>query len=522
MLADEHAPLPAAQLASRRRGHVADGAGSHHSPSPRIAAATTSAAAFGASITAGKPWGRSYPRELRRALNAKFPQANFTLHNFGYPGASLDFLSACRERMLPVHADLYLLEATDNYLHGALAFEAAGRQLEGVLLALLRRRAAGTSAVLVSPFAQSCARRLVHLKPYAHLPRDAATTRESLAACYSNETFPGLVEALARHHRLPAASVRLAVRAALHANSSEAALRAFTEEDFVHPNADGERQIAELIVAALWRAAGCTDDDRLFPGYCSDDDVAGDVRRRDAHHLAARVPPPTECAALPPAVPPMFSRSASDDTGDAASATCAFGDELRAHVLEARGWSYVVEMSGQGQPKPGYIATAPGSSIDMCFRRSGGGKSASAAWWQLGYLRSYEGMGMARGECVAGCKCASRTWDAHQTRRVSQVAVSKLRIDRWLRPTEAAAAACPCVIRLTLLNESSSGGHKFKLAALFSGFRMYNPSYATCGRAKCSTANDGIGTSARQSVATASKQALSAYAAPVGERRKGG
>ena len=78
------------------------------------------------------------------------------------------------------------------------------------------------------------------------------------------------------------------------------------------------------------------------------------------------------------------------------------------------------------------------------------------------------------------------------------------------------------MIRLTLLNESSSGGHKFKLAALFSGFRMYNPSYATCGRAKCSTANDGIGTSARQSVATASKQALSAYAAPVGERRKGG
>ena len=79
----------------------------------------------------------------------------------------------------------------------------------------------------------------------------------------------------------------------------------------------------------------------------------------------------------------------------------------------------------------------------------------------------------------------------------------------------------PVRIRLTLLNESSGGGHKFKLAALFSGFRMANPSYATCGR-KVQTANDGIGTSARQSVATASKQALSAYAAPVGERRKGG
>ena len=407
----------------------------------RSGAHHVSIAAFGASITAGKPWGRSYPRELRRALNAKFPQANFTLHNFGYPGASLDFLSACRERMLPVHADLYLLEATDNYLHGALAFEAAGRQLEGVLLALLRRRAAGTSAVLVSPFA--------HVRAAAGAPQ--AVRPSAARRCHHARVARRVLQQRdvsgprrgARAAPPPAGGVGAAGGARRAAPTRASGAARVYEEDFVHPNADGEQQIAELIVAALARG-------RLhrrrppLPGLLLRRRRRRDVRRRDAHHLAAHVPPPTECAALPPAVPPMFSRSASDDAGDAASATC-FGDELRAHVLEARGWSYVVEMSGQGQPKPGYIATAPGSSIDMCFRRSGGGKSASAAWWQLGYLRSYEGMGMARGECVAGCKCASRTWDAHQTRRVSQVAVSKLRIDRWLRPTEAAAAACPCV-----------------------------------------------------------------------------
>ena len=33
-----------------------------------------------------------------------------------------------------------------------------------------------------------------------------------------------------------------------------------------------------------------------------------------------------------------------------------------------------------------------------------------------------------------------------------------------------AAARCPCVIRLEVLNETSSAGHKWKLVALMSGF----------------------------------------------------
>ena len=35
---------------------------------------------------------------------------------------------------------------------------------------------------------------------------------------------------------------------------------------------------------------------------------------------------------------------------------------------------------------------------------------------------------------------------------------------------QSAASACPCVIRFTLLNATDSGGYKFKLVSLMSGF----------------------------------------------------
>ena len=160
---------------------------------------------------------------------------------------------------------------------------------------------------------------------------------------------------------------------------------------------------------------------------------------------------------------------------------------LHSHILSTRGWEYRTEYSPSGQPKPGYIATRAGATLHTCFRPQ---HDDPSGWWQLGFLRSYEGMGMARGECIRGCKCAARTFDAHQpATRVSQTAVSKLAVtllpgglrrDLSSSSLSSSSRDCPCTIRLTALNHSSSGAHKFKLVALFAGFRMYNPNFALC------------------------------------------
>ena len=80
---------------------------------------------------------------------------------------------------------------------------------------------------------------------------------------------------------------------------------------------------------------------------------------------------------------------------------------------------------------------------------------------QLHHLVSYAGMGAARVECAAGCACAPRVVDAHRVGEVRNVSV--------FEAVELAATAQkgpPCELVVTVLNATSSGGHKFKLRAL--------------------------------------------------------
>ena len=176
-------------------------------------------------------------------------------------------------------------------------------------------------------------------------------------------------------------------------------------------------------------------------------------------------------------------------------------------MLRASGWRYTVERNSQGLPKPGYVAEQPGATLDLChrpeLRRNGGGGGDIAMQrvvhvaWSLGYLMSYEGMGRARGSCVVGgaCTCGARVFDAHWKRLTSQPHISRLQLKykfvrgsggaAWVPAASlavgggegggeggggGAAARCPCVIRLEVLNETSSAGHKWKLVALMSGF----------------------------------------------------
>ena len=130
--------------------------------------------------------------------------------------------------------------------------------------------------------------------------------------------------------------------------------------------------------------------------------------------------------------------------------------------------------------KPGWIATAPGHSIDvrvstLITAASAGGSvvppyalprqrqppngTAQTRGWPLqvviGYLRSYQHMGRANVTCVKGCTCFPSTIDAHSSEKMSVLRLHELIV----------TPAAECVVRLEVLKESSSpdGEHKFKL-----------------------------------------------------------
>jgi hypothetical protein len=130
--------------------------------------------------------------------------------------------------------------------------------------------------------------------------------------------------------------------------------------------------------------------------------------------------------------------------------------------------------------KPGWIATAPGSSIDLRLstllaataaaggsvppyavprqRQPPAGQNASRGvplQVVVGYLSSYEHMGRVAVTCRSGCTCAPTAIDAHITEKMSV-----LRLHEF-----AVSPAAECVVRLEVTKDSSSPGkeHKFKL-----------------------------------------------------------
>ena len=119
-------------------------------------------------------------------------------------------------------------------------------------------------------------------------------------------------------------------------------------------------------------------------------------------------------------------------------------------------------------------------------------------WWQLGHLSSSSGgMGMVRVECSGGggrgtgkrtgCACRPITLDGHSPHwGVSVTVIRKVQVHGFGRglkedqdqdttarqPGEEPATACPCEIKLTVRNKTSSGGHRFKISAVFTGFKV--------------------------------------------------
>ena len=184
---------------------------------------------------------------------------------------------------------------------------------------------------------------------------------------------------------------------------------------------------------------------------------------------------------------------AGGEGGAAAAVTTAVTTAVRAGG-GCVGWSYTIERSPSGIPKPGWISSSPSSYCTFSYALSN--TSAPVHRVGVGFLKSYERMGKVAVTCVHECECAPLIIDAHTRERISPLdlvyfsarikALVSLRTPQpsfgshrsasvpsstTIPPSHASpdAPAHPprCGIQLTILNESSSGEHKFKLTALF-------------------------------------------------------
>ena len=430
---------------------------------------------FGSSVTAGirckhtKQRSVNFPQQLQQLLEARYPLANVTIDVYGYPGASPSFMHACASTLMRTDgADMYVLEMTDNLSDG---YAGVGKSIEA-LMAAVHERAPSAALVLLAPIPQRCVRALKRMKPFQHVPKtDASTTQILVEDCYSNSSVAASFEDVGAAHGITTISARHLVKEALFGNLAGATSTIGRYHyDAVHPNGAGHWELALALEHAIVRRAGTARiPSALQTSFC-EPRLAGSLER--ANVFAPRQRP-------------------------AGSMVCALGEDLQHYIVRASGWKFTVERNAQGLPKPGYIAVEPGATLDLCYRpdrkRSNKGMSNNVAVaWSLGYLMSYEHMGRARGECLgrgegSSCTCGSRVFDAHWRLPVSQPHISRLKLlihyarhdtsgslvpeaARGMPDPVAAAAACPCTIRLTLLNETSSDAKKFKLVSLMSGF----------------------------------------------------
>ncbi|GIL84953.1 hypothetical protein Vretifemale_13581 [Volvox reticuliferus] len=164
-----------------------------------------------------------------------------------------------------------------------------------------------------------------------------------------------------------------------------------------------------------------------------------------------------------PLPPPMH-----EGNYEPTSATCLVVEAFANLSIFSEGWQWINEGTDT-KPKWGFVSTIPGSELILRLGRPGVNGLAAAAVVKnatfpllMHYLGSYTSMGQADVDCLGGCYCQARLdgWMSLPNGVKATVTRMALIDVTWKNQS------LPCDLRLTVLNETSSDGHKFKVSGV--------------------------------------------------------
>jgi hypothetical protein len=450
----------------------------------------------------------SYPVRARSARaerpSATLPSAfagdlaGHRLYNLGEPGGNLvPAIVACPRTYLGTSApDLVLLDLHTAGMHGS-----GGRgQVERLTRMLLA--APSRPLVLVVRFAK--------LSPP---PRQPPPKGSDDGEGGHDSVVSRAIKQLVSHYSLPSLGIDDCFARTV-ASSVPFGSKRYSGSDGLHPSSDGSWLIAEGLIALAERGLAQLDGGGAAAANASTPSAAA------ARAAAARAAPlPAPIHAQPSRVGLScytFDRAGYDAAvktkprvvGDKAKPQSITGENgggpagvVPAILAYSHGWRFIEREIKSSTPyKPGLVAEAAGALLALALDIP----PRVASHVSVDVLRSWAGHGVARLSCAEGCACEPLEIDAHRREsktstlesvhvRVQPLDRARARRRRERRAlqdattvnataadaADAAAAASAlfresmsvapvgaCVLHLEVLNTTSSGAHRFKLARI--------------------------------------------------------
>eukprot|EP00877_Chromochloris_zofingiensis_P014366 jgi/Chrzof1/9183/Cz03g39010.t1 len=370
---------------------------------------------FGGSVTVGyKDSKTNYPEQLVVWLKRAFPGVQFELLNLARRATAATFAALCLIQDMPADADLVLIEYNINGYGGQCqCFKAP--------------QTAGYETLL---------RKIIKKAPNAALMAFASfiwLDKDNKLASYF-ETGEDQHAVVARRYGIPMMSVRDAMYDVMF-NPDNPYKVNHTEilVDIVHVGDHGAKVYAAFLSWLIRHQLT-----RIL------------LHQHQLHLDATKTPAPMPA--------PLNPDAAQEDS----PTFCAEGIGLQDHVISKEGFKWVDEGSNAcaGCHKYGYVATKVGSNmvldVNSDILTANETKAGDQVALVLSYLVSYSDMGQVNVECISGCKCNATVLDAKNKMPRSELHSQRLPIS----PHK------DCVMKLTVIEKTSTGKHKFRLSGV--------------------------------------------------------